>query len=177
MAPCSGTLVPSHPPFRSLSIASLEKAPPISLNRSVDLRFQYCTSSSTFSLSFIALVRDNFYISLCNYLIRIYIDHRILWSPGAETEHVLFSILSLECNNVFGKGQITKNISWLDDACPQLCLTLCNPLDYSPLGSSVHGIAQARILELVAISFSRGSSWPRDWNCISCLSCFGRQIL
>ena len=38
----------------------------------------------------------------------------------------------------------------------QLCLTLCNPMDYSP--SAAHGILQARILEWVAISFSRGSS-------------------
>jgi len=37
-------------------------------------------------------------------------------------------------------------------------------LDYSPPGSSVHGILQARILEWVAIPFSRGSSQPRDWN-------------
>ena len=44
----------------------------------------------------------------------------------------------------------------------QSCLTLCDPMDYSSPGSSVHGISQARILEWVAISFSRGSSWPRD---------------
>ena len=43
----------------------------------------------------------------------------------------------------------------------QLCLALCDPLDCSPPGSSVHGILQARILEWVAISFSWGSSWPR----------------
>ena len=43
-------------------------------------------------------------------------------------------------------------------------------MDYSPPGSSVHGITQTRILEWVAISFSRGSSWHRDWNCISCLT-------
>ena len=42
----------------------------------------------------------------------------------------------------------------------QLCPTLCDPMDCSPLGSSIHGIFQARILEWVAISFSRGSSWP-----------------
>ena len=41
--------------------------------------------------------------------------------------------------------------------------TLCDPMDCSPLGSSIHGILQARILEWVAISFSRGSSRPRDW--------------
>ena len=40
----------------------------------------------------------------------------------------------------------------------QLCLTLCNPMDYRLPGSSVHGISQARILEWVAIAFSKGSS-------------------
>ena len=44
----------------------------------------------------------------------------------------------------------------------QSCPTLCNPMDYSPPGSSVHGILQARMLECVAIPFSRGSSLPRD---------------
>ena len=42
----------------------------------------------------------------------------------------------------------------------------CNPMDYSPSGSSVHGISQARILEWVAISFSKGSSQPRDQTCV-----------
>ena len=46
----------------------------------------------------------------------------------------------------------------------QPCLTLRNPMDCSPPGSSVHQISQARIQEWVAISFSRGSSWPRDWT-------------
>ena len=44
----------------------------------------------------------------------------------------------------------------------QSCPTLCDPMDCSPPGSSVHGILQARILEWVATSFSRGSSRPRD---------------
>ena len=44
----------------------------------------------------------------------------------------------------------------------QSCLTLCDPMDCSLPGSSIHGIFQARVLEWVAISFSRGSSWPRD---------------
>ena len=52
----------------------------------------------------------------------------------------------------------------------QLGLTLCNPMDCSPPGPSVHGISQARILEWVAISFSRGSSRPRDRTHISCVS-------
>ena len=42
------------------------------------------------------------------------------------------------------------------------CPTLCNPMDCSPSGSSVHGIFQARILEWIAISYSRGSFQPRD---------------
>ena len=44
---------------------------------------------------------------------------------------------------------------------PQSCPTLCDPMDYSLQGFSVHRIFQARVLEWVAISFSRGSSWPR----------------
>ena len=52
----------------------------------------------------------------------------------------------------------------------QLCLTLCDPMDYSPPGSSVHGILQARILEWVAIPFSRGSSQPRDQTLVSCIA-------
>ena len=44
----------------------------------------------------------------------------------------------------------------------QSCLPLCDPMDSSPPGSSVHGILQARILEWVAMPFSRGSSWCRD---------------
>ena len=49
----------------------------------------------------------------------------------------------------------------------QMCPTLCNPMDYSSPGSSVHGILQARILEGVATSFSRGSPPPSDWTHIS----------
>ena len=45
--------------------------------------------------------------------------------------------------------------------------THCDPMDYSPPGSSTHGILQARILEWAAISFSRGSSQPRDQTQVS----------
>ena len=47
-------------------------------------------------------------------------------------------------------------------------------MDCSPLGSSVHGISQARILEWIAISLAKGSSWPRDWTHVSCT---GRLVL
>ena len=49
----------------------------------------------------------------------------------------------------------------------QLCLTLCNPMDYSLPGSSIHRILQARILEWVDMTSSRVSSEPRDQTCIS----------
>ena len=47
------------------------------------------------------------------------------------------------------------------------CLTFCDPMDFSPPGSSGHGNLQARILEWLAIPFSRESSWPRDWTQVS----------
>ena len=57
------------------------------------------------------------------------------------------------------------------DACvfsvAQYCLTLCDPMNCSPPGSSFHGIFQARILEWIAISFSRGSSQSKDQTCVS----------
>ena len=59
----------------------------------------------------------------------------------------------------------------------QSCPTLCDTMDYSLPGSSVHGIFQARMLEQVAISYTRRSSQPKDWNSISYISCTGRQIL
>ena len=60
--------------------------------------------------------------------------------------------------------------------CAQSCPTLCNTMDYSPPGSSVHGIFQASILEWVAISSFRGSSRPRDQTCISGVSCIAGRF-
>ena len=69
----------------------------------------------------------------------------------------------LNTNSYYGKSLpvcISFRILVIGSVCSvtELCLTLCDPMDYSPLGSSVHGIFQARIW--VAISFSRGSSRP-----------------
>ena len=57
-----------------------------------------------------------------------------------------------------------------DSEVTQSCPTLCDPMDCSPPGSSVHGILQARILEWVAISFSRGSSQPRNRTQVSSIA-------
>ena len=58
----------------------------------------------------------------------------------------------------------------------QLCLTLWDPTDYSPPGSSVQGILQTRILEWVAMPSSRVSSWPRGRTHISCGSCIADRF-
>ena len=57
------------------------------------------------------------------------------------------------------------------------CLTLWDPIDYSPPGSSVHDILQARTLEWVFMPSSRGSSRPMDRSLVSCISCIGRRIV
>ena len=59
----------------------------------------------------------------------------------------------------------------------QSCPTLCDPINGRPPGSPVPGILQSRTLEWVAMPFSRGSSWPRDWTCVCCVSCIGRRVL
>ena len=58
----------------------------------------------------------------------------------------------------------------------QSCPTLCDAMDCSPPGSSVHGIFLARILEWVGISFSRGSFQPKDSTLISCVSCIADSL-
>ena len=86
----------------------------------------------------------------------------------------------------WARGSDSPNIWWLlmvQDPCvpvcslTQSCPALCNPMDYSLPGSSVHGILQARILEWVAIPFSRGSPLLRYGTCVSCVSCVGRRVL
>ena len=52
----------------------------------------------------------------------------------------------------------------------QLCMTLCEPMNCSPSGSSVHGILKTKMLEWVAIPFSSGSSQPRDQTWVSCIA-------
>ena len=60
--------------------------------------------------------------------------------------------------------------------CAQSCSILCDSMDYSPPGSSVHQTVQARILECVAISSSKGSFWPSGQTHVSFVSFIGRLI-
>ena len=84
-------------------------------------------------------------------------------------------LLKFSCFTVLLSCAVQQSESALLDA--QSCLTLCDPMDCSPPGSSVHGIFLARILEWVAIYYARGSSRPRDRTHVSCVSCIVRQIL
>ena len=93
------------------------------------------------------------------------------------------------CSVNFNKESLTRNfLTWvlkelLDQkerlcmcSVAHSCLALCHPMDCSLPASSVHGIFQPRLLEWVSMSYSRGSSQPRDWTRISCVSCIGRQV-
>ena len=71
----------------------------------------------------------------------------------------------------------SRKFLWAWHACCYFsCVQLCDNMDCSLPGSSVHGVLQAGILEWVAISSSRGSSWPGNWTCVSYF-CIGRQAL
>ena len=82
----------------------------------------------------------------------------------------------LENNSIFSykTNPECKIILYISNVCvcvlTQSCLPLCNPMDYSPPGSSVQGILQARILEWVATPFSKGSSQLKDQTRVSCTS-------
>ena len=91
------------------------------------------------------------------------------WSPLGWTGWI--SLQSKGLSRVFSNTIVQKKKSF------QLCPILCDPMGFSPPGSSVCGILQARVLEWVAISFARGSSWPRVQTHISYVSCIGKQVL
>ena len=82
-----------------------------------------------------------------------------VWSKSLVSSQVFLEIY----NN-------TLHVYESESEVAQSCPTLCNPVDCSPPGSSVHEILQARILESVAISLSRGSSQPRDRTQVSCIA-------
>ena len=84
---------------------------------------------------------------------------KIWWCPCVES-----SLVVLKDYVCYDQCVLLK---WSEVA--QLCLTLCYPMDCSLLGPSIHGIFQARVLEWFVISFSRGSSQPRDRTQVSCI--------
>ena len=99
---------------------------------------------------------------------RILFIHKNWWSSDTQ-----YNVDEPEKHDA--KWNMSDTKGYIQCACSvaQSCPTLCNPMDCSPPGSSVHGIFQVRMLEWVAISFSRGSSRSRDSTHISCI---GRWI-
>ena len=90
----------------------------------------------------------------------IYWELARLW-PSAEL-FILWTFLIFAAS-MWGKSEMKVLVA-------QLCPTLCDPMDCSPPGSSVHRILQARILEWIAISSSRDSSKPRNRTQVSCIT-------
>ena len=80
---------------------------------------------------------------------------------GCLAPRLSTDIFYLLTDSITRRGKQTKHVK------AQSCPTICDPMDCSLRGCSVHGISQARVLEWVALSFSRGSSQPRDWTQVS----------
>ena len=90
---------------------------------------------------------------------------RSLWeSKGSWSKRENPAFMPLTQSMVQEQEWVMDQEKWNEMLVAQLCLTLCDPRDCSPSESSVYGLFQARILEWVAISFSKGSSWPRKWT-------------
>ena len=93
---------------------------------------------------------------------------RAVMNMGSEGRWAWVCILARTLLNCMSWNEVFQ-LSF--SLCAELYPTPCDPVDCSPPGSSVHGILQARILEWIAISSSRGSSWDRTW--VSWVSCIG----
>ena len=104
------------------------------------------------------------------------VSRRLLWkSHGLNS--VKFKLIVHTTDGSVSRKKMQSPIHVVTDLMAEFaesCPTLCDPVDCSPPGSSIHGILQARILEWGAISFSRGSSQPRDWTQVSCIA--GRRF-
>ena len=89
----------------------------------------------------------------------------ISWSRANNSEMISIP-------RVLSSSRGSKSESEVTQSCP----ILCDPMDCSLWGSSIHGIFQARVLDWVAVSFSRGSHWPKDWTQVSSIaSCLSHQ--
>ena len=103
--------------------------------------------------------------------------------PWLDTAHpVAAAIPDTEANELVPEQQNDLSVNTLPQlpVCRQRCFScvqLCNPRDSSLPDSSVHGILQTRILEVVAMPSFRGSSWPRDQAHVSYVSCTARRSL
>ena len=109
-------------------------------------------------------------------LLKSYSLALLFFLQGVDTLYSPKSVRGLAISlGLFPEGRVSDLSLWGLPTCCCSCLvtkscpTLCDPMDCSPPGSSVHGIFQTRILEWVVISFSRGSSWSGNWTSIFCM--------
>ena len=106
---------------------------------------------------------------------KIFICIFIFFPFGASSNFFSFKFLKnihLEYILIFcliTRNYVSKSFGKKCVLVAQSCPTLCDPMDCSPPGFSVHGIFQARILEWIAISFSKGTSQPRDQTLVFCI--------
>ena len=105
-----------------------------------------------------------------------------IWECSSTLHKMIFSHPHVRFKSPLDELQYLMKCKWYVNSCCvyvkllQLCPTLCDPVDYSTPGSSVHGILQARILEWVAMPSSRRSSQPRDQTCSSWDSCIASRF-
>ena len=101
---------------------------------------------------FLPLTQEAIFVDLVSDLERHEASQKLENTPGFQVKDFIYCC--------YGQCLLDKSL--------QSCPTLLDSMDCSPPGSSVHGILQARILEWVALPFSRGSSWPNDSTQVSC---------
>ena len=113
---------------------------------------------------------ESFQIIILQKSLQLNHQNGVLLPAGALT-NTKYALLSKQFNSKC-MSFLLSSAKWI-----QWCPTLCDPMDCSPPGSSLHGAFQARILGWGDISFSRESSQPRNWTHISYISYIGRRVL
>ena len=104
---------------------------------------------------------------------RAHQTHSIYVLPGTIAKSFIY-IISFNPQGNMLRFSLLPSLCEMHVQSLQSCPTLCDPMDRSPPGSSVHRILQARILEWVAMPSSKGSSQPRNWTRISMSPAFSR---
>ena len=104
---------------------------------------------------------------MCHSCLKNLHPQSLLWLGWGQ--HIAWNNFRRTCQG----NDVLCSVKWRNEVA-QSCRTLCDPVDCSLPGSSLHGLLQARVLEWVVISFSKGSSQPRDRTWVSCIA--GRRF-